>query len=141
MALPWRLTRRREAAVTAARRAVGTPFRPQGRVVGLGLDCVGLALIAAAAARVRLPEPPCYGLAGDHRELLPAALAAAGCRPVRSPRPGDLLVMAPARGQRHLAVVSDRGVIHAHAGLGRVVEGPVDSEWAVVGAWRLPGLR
>ena len=59
-------------------------------------------------------------------------------RASRRPPPGDILVIAPAPGRRHLAVVVPGGVVHAHAGLGRVVEGPLDPAWVVIGAWRLP---
>jgi cell wall-associated NlpC family hydrolase len=34
--------------IAAARRAVGTPFRHQGRTPGVALDCAGLALYVAA---------------------------------------------------------------------------------------------
>lgn len=135
------LTRRRMGAVAAARACVGTPFRPQGRMAGLGLDCIGVALLAARGARVRLGSVPAYALGGDHEGQAEAALAMLGCRRVRSARPGDMLLAAPQPGQRHLLVVTDRGGVHAHAGLGRVVEGPVDPRWTILGTWRLPGLR
>ena len=34
--------REREQIVSVARAAVGTPWHHQGRVAGLGLDCIGL---------------------------------------------------------------------------------------------------
>ncbi|MFZ4687732.1 MAG: peptidoglycan endopeptidase [Polymorphobacter sp.] len=123
--------------VAAVRACVGTRFRAQGRVPGLGLDCVGVVLVAAAAAGV-VAAVPAYALGGDHAGLLLAVLAAHGCVPVQLPSPGDILVLAPDRRHRHLAVATPEGVVHAHAGLGRVVEGPIDSGWAIIGAWRLP---
>ena len=125
------------AIVAAARRCVGTAFRPQGRVIGIGLDCVGVALIAARAAGTGI-EAPRYTLGGDHHDCLDAVLAAQGCTVVAEAQPGDLLVVAPAAGARHLGVVTDAGLIHAHAGLGRVVEAPADPAWTIVAAWRLP---
>lgn len=123
--------------VAAARGCVGTRFRPQGRRVGVGLDCVGVALIAAAAAGRAITSPP-YALGGDHEARLDAALAGFGWTPVAVPRPGDLLVLAPGAQRRHLAIATSRGAVHAHAGLGRVVEGPVDPAWTLVAAWRFP---
>ncbi|QYE33702.1 peptidoglycan endopeptidase [Polymorphobacter sp. PAMC 29334] len=125
------------AIVAAARACVGTRFRAQGRVTGIGLDCVGVALIAAAAAGVAL-VPPAYALGGDHEAALDGLIAAAGCRRVVVAAPGDLLAVAPSPGRRHLAVVTGGGIVHAHAGLGRVVEGPLDPGWTIVAAWRLP---
>jgi lipoprotein Spr len=129
------------AIVTAARGCVGTRFRPQGRVAKVGLDCVGVVLIAARAAGVRALRVPAYTLGGEHDAALAAGLAAAGCRRVAAPQDGDVLVIAPSARQRHLAIVTPAGVVHAHAGLGRVVEGPRDGDWAVLTAWRLPGAR
>lgn len=125
------------AIVVAVRNAVGTRFRPQGRSIGTGLDCVGVALLAAHAAGCRVTVPP-YALGGDHEARLDLAVAACGCTPVDAARPGDLLVLAPAVGRRHVAVATPDGIVHAHAGLGRVVEGPLDPAWRLVAAWRFP---
>ncbi len=135
------LSRRRQAALAAARAGIGTRFRAQGRRVGLGLDCIGVALLAAAGAGVRLGAVPAYALGGLHDDLLDETLLALGCRRVRRARPADLISFALAPGHRHLAVISEAGIIHAHAGLGRVVEGPIPPEWPVAGRWALPGLR
>lgn len=105
--------------------------------MGIALDCVGVALIAAEAAGWRVCVPP-YTLGGDHEVRLDAVIAALGGTRIETALPGDLLVVAPGVGRRHLAVVVPDGVVHAHAGLGRVVEGPVDSDWLVITAWRFP---
>lgn len=129
----------RQAAVAAARHCVGTPFRPQGRVPGLGLDCVGVIVVAAAAAGIAVEVPP-YALSGEHDARLVVALRQHGCRAVAEADDGDILVMAPSPRQRHLGIVTPAGLVHAHAGLGRVVEGPIDPAWAMLAAWRFPGV-
>ncbi len=136
-----KLTRRRQRAIAAARAGVGTRFRVQGRTIGLGLDCVGVALLAAAGAGVRLGPVPPYALGGLHDDLLAQTLRALGCRRVRRGRPGDLVEYGFIPGHRHLALISENGIIHAHAGLGRVVEGPAPSDWPVVAHWAMPGIR
>ncbi len=123
--------------VAAVRGCVGTRFRAQGRRPGTALDCVGVALVAAEAAGQRLVVPP-YSLGGDHEARLDAVMAALGCARRVDAEPGDVVVLAPAASRRHLAVVTDAGLVHAHAGLGRVVEGPCDPAWAVIAAWRFP---
>ncbi len=128
---------RAPAIVGAVRACVGTRFRVQGRLPGTALDCVGVALLAAGAAGCRV-DVPFYTLSGDHETRLDAAIAAIGCTPVLTACPGDLLVVAPAAARRHLAVVTERGAVHAHAGLGRVVEGPLDPAWTPVAVWRFP---
>ena len=123
--------------VAAARGCIGTRFRAQGRNPGVALDCVGVALVAAEAAGCAITVPR-YALGGDHEARLDAALAPLGGTRIDSPKPGDLLVLAPVTGRRHLAVVTPCGVVHAHAGIGRVVEGPLDPAWCLVAAWRFP---
>ena len=128
---------RSQAIVAAARACVGTRFRPQGRDVGSGLDCIGVGLLAASAAGARFAVPR-YALGGDGEVLLETALAAQGCLRISDREPGDLIIAAPAPGRRHLGVVVPGAIVHAHAGLGRVVEGPLDPAWAITGAWRFP---
>ncbi len=128
---------RSAAIVAAVRGCIGTRFRAQGRRAGVGLDCVGVALMAAEAAGSPAEATP-YALGGDHEARLDGAIAALGCTVVATMQPGDLLVLAPAAGRRHLAVATPRGIVHAHAGLGRVVEGPLDPSWALIAVWRFP---
>ncbi len=131
--------------VAAARSCIGTRFRSQGRMPGLGLDCVGVVLVAARAAGTLVDALPRYQLGGDHGALVDAVIARAGLRPVSLAAPGDVWLFAPAPGLRHLAVQSsaarrgDRApplLIHAHAGVGRTVEAPADPAWAVLGRFR-----
>ena len=129
----------RSAEIVAAVRAcVGTRFRSQGRLPGVGLDCVGVALVAATAAGACPGDLPAYSLAGDHEVQLDDILER-WCMQVTEAKPGDLIVFAPAPLRRHLTVVTERGVVHAHAGLMRVVESPPDPDWIVVAAWRFAG--
>lgn len=128
------------AIVAAARTCVGTRFRAQGRVPGLGLDCVGVVLVAAAAAGVLPTRIPAYRLGGGYPDV-EAILAEHGCTRIDPALPGDMLVFAPTGRQRHFGVVTPLGLVHAHAGLDRVVEGPIDADWTIVGRWRLPGAR
>ncbi len=81
---------------------------------------------------------PRYALGGDGQDALDTALPEQGCVAVGLPRPGDLILVAPAVDRRHLGVVTDAGIVHAHAGLSRVVEGPLDPAWRLLGAWRFP---
>ncbi len=140
MDIPTTSPGRWPAIVAAARACVGTRFRAQGRRPGLGLDCVGVVLVAAAAVGIVPAILPAYRLGGDCPDV-EAILAAHGCEGVASALPGDVIVFAPSDRQRHFGVVTPVGHVHAHAGLDRVVEGPVDGDWTIIGRWRLPGAR
>lgn len=123
--------------VAASRACLGSRFRIQGRDPATGLDCIGLALVALKAAGSEPDAPRDYSLSGKGlAERLEAGLQTAGCAPVASVRPGDLIIFEPAPGQAHLAVASTQGVIHAHLGIGRIVEGPPDPAWVRRSTWR-----
>ncbi len=79
--------------------------------------------------------PDGYALRGGVPERVVALLDARLTR-VKAPKPGDVLLFAAGPGQLHLGVASARGVIHADAGLRRVVERPGAVSWPVLGVWR-----
>lgn len=116
----------------AARGAIGTRFRPQGRGAE-GLDCVGLAGLAFGCA-----VPGGYAMRGGDATAVTRAIEGAGLVRVENGRPGDLLLLRPGPGQLHLAIRSEAGIIHADAMLRRVVERPGPPPWPVIGCWRLP---
>jgi len=117
--------------VARARALTGTRFRPQGRSAD-GLDCIGL---AAAALGVGL-VPGDYTLRSGSRRRLEAGLRAAGLQPVETAEAGDLLLLAAGAGQLHLAVFTGTGIVHADAGLRRIVERPGPVRWPLLSAWR-----
>ena len=52
------------------------------------------------------------------------------------PVTGDLLMMRTGPGQLHLGIWTGAGLVHADAGLRRVVERPGAPPWPVLGCWR-----
>jgi len=125
-----------ECAVAAARSAVGARFRLHGRDPAFGLDCVGLAALAARAAGVAATIPADYAIrSGDPS----AAIDATGLARTVAPSDGDLLLFAAVPAQFHLAVQVPGGLVHADAMLRRVVERPGVPPWPLVAAWRLTG--
>jgi cell wall-associated NlpC family hydrolase len=125
-------------AFAAAQAMVGVTFRPQGHNPATGLDCVGLVWAAYAAAGKKLVRPVGYPLRGWSRAQVEAGLAAAGF--VRAPgamRPGDVALIAFDAGQFHLGLSGSETLVHAHAGLRRVVEAPLDMATRAAARWRL----
>ena len=53
----------------------------------------------------------------------------------RDPAAGDLVLLKSGPAQCHLAVMTAAGFVHAHAGVGRVVETPGPSPWPVLAIW------
>lgn len=119
----------------AARALIGTRFQAQGRGAD-GVDCVGLAAAALRAGGYAGPVPRGYRLRGGDPAAVTALLDAELARSDGAGA-GDLLLCASGPGQLHLAIRVAGGIVHADAGLGRVVERPGDAPWPVIGAWTL----
>lgn len=123
----------------AAATMVGCPFRLHGRDPETGLDCVGLVFAALAAIGTSPVAPRGYGLrnmTADH--WLPFA-ARSGLVGAPGPvRVGEVLLIALGHCQHHLVIAAEgAAVIHAHAGLRRVVRQPFEPAWRVGAKWRV----
>ena len=127
---------RAEAIVARARRCVGVRFRAQGRGRD-GLDCIGVVAEALGVERV----PTNYALRGGCPGALASELRAVGLRPAKGPVPGGVLVMRAGPGQLHLGIWTGDGLVHADAGLRRVVERPGQPPWPLLSAWRKAGRK
>ncbi|MBJ7442367.1 MAG: C40 family peptidase [Sphingopyxis sp.] len=125
-------------AFVRARRLVGARFRPQGYDPATGLDCVGLVWAAYAAAGRRLVRPRDYPLRGWSEERIVAGLRCAGFGPAEdASQSGDVALVTLAAGQFHLVLMGRDRCVHAHAGLRRVVESPLDAMLLAAPRWRL----
>lgn len=115
----------------AALELVGSRFRLHGRDPATGLDCVGVVAVATGAS-----APTGYALRGSRSADIARNLEAQGWVRASSAEPGDVLLMRTGPAQLHLGVKTERGVVHADAGLRRVVERPGAPDWEVVEIWR-----
>jgi cell wall-associated NlpC family hydrolase len=127
---------------------VGTPFKWQGRVKGVGCDCKGM--VAGVAKEAGRPEADSvYALARDYRKIggrLTQGLDSLFDR-VTEAQPGDILLMLLGGKPEHLAIVtkSENGVpkrmVHCyHTGPSKVIDVPVGtitrSQIAAIYRWR-----
>lgn len=145
------MTTRADVAV-AAQGWVGTPFKHQAALRGVGCDCMGLVYGVAQEKAIPgidqfLADPSLrvYGRMPDAERLL------AGCDrfldriPIHEAGVGDVLLMAFESEPRHFAVVSRTCplyIVHALAQARRVVEHRLDELWAsrIVRAYRVRGI-
>ena len=121
--------------MSAAARAialVGARFRLHGRDAATGLDCVGVAAIAAG-----VDAPTGYAARGGDAARWARAIEARGAERVDEARPGDVALVDAGAGQFHLAVMTEAGFVHADARLRRVVERPGPLPWPLIGLWRM----
>ena len=123
----------------AAHGYVGMPFRLRGRDPASGVDCIGLVCCSLAAVDRFVPPVPRYTLRNLSICKFVPLLHEAGFQPTSgSLAAGDLLLLRPSPGQFHLAINgSNDRMIHAHAGLGRVVSTPTPALASITARWRL----
>lgn len=129
-----------ERIAEAALALVGCPFRLHGRDPASGLDCVGLVALALEATGARTVAPRGYALRNLGVETWLPFAGQAGLAPAQDEvRAGDILLITLGFAQHHLAIAIDgQSVVHAHAGLRRVVCQPRDPTWQISARWRVP---
>ncbi len=136
--------------VTIARRWVGTPYRHQASLQGVGADCLGLVRGVWRELYGAEPElPPPYSRdwaeAGRDEVLWRAAARHMAEHPVAEARPGDVLLfrMSEVGVAKHLGILArpgpDATFVHAYARHG-VLESPLSDPWArrVVACFSFP---
>jgi len=128
--------------IAAARECLGTPFRHQGRIVGIALDCAGVVCHVAESIGLIYDAPTNYPRT-PYKGLLEQTLDAQPCL-VRADdmRPGDVLLMRFGREPQHVAIYTGSTVIHAYEAVSRCVEHAIDAEWLsrIVRIYRFQGL-
>ncbi|MDD2324585.1 MAG: NlpC/P60 family protein [Alphaproteobacteria bacterium] len=137
------MTDKTETMIAAARGCLGTPFHHQGRVAGVGLDCIGLIVLAMRAAGLSVEDQTDYAPRPDGASLI-AALIAHGWRPTETGgiHGGDVLVFRYDHQPQHVALAtSPTTLIHSFAPVGKVVETEIGAYWMrrLVGVYRLEG--
>lgn len=128
----------------AALQLVGTPWHHQGRLPGVGLDCVGVAVAAARTCGIDVEDLQNYTLPADPNAFL--MLLAVNCVADAVPtfEAGRIAVFRIGPHPQHLAVVVDGDrIVH---GLDRkrravVVESLTDAwRYRAHSTWRLRGV-
>ncbi|MDD3182358.1 MAG: NlpC/P60 family protein [Alphaproteobacteria bacterium] len=127
-----------DCLIESARACLGTPFHHQGRLPQVGLDCIGLIIVALRSVGLAVHDRTDYAQRPDGVSLI-AALVAHGAVPVTTVEAGDVLVFRYDQQPQHvaLAVTSER-LIHSFAPAGKVVESEIGAYWRrrLVGIYR-----
>lgn len=127
--------------ITAARGCLGTPFRHQGRVVGVGLDCVGVVVHAMQSVGIEVVDQRGYGMVPFNGLLESAIDQQPSLAQVTMAVAGDIVLMRMPAQPTHVAVFTGDGIIHAYEAAGKCCEHRLDSRWAarIVRVYRLKG--
>lgn len=129
-----------QKAAAAARRMVGTPFRHQGKLPGVGVDCAGLCIAAYREAGLDVPNVGPYPRDPDPALLL-RWLEALADR-VDDPAEGDLVrfeLGTKLGGARHLGLIVADGRFASVMRDHRVEIDGLDGRWRdrVLDYWRV----
>lgn len=134
----------KQQIIDEARTWLDTPFAHQGRAKGVGADCACTAAIGPAQALglsefdttdySRLPDP------SKMRAYLDAHMDRI---PVNEAGPGDIYWMAFNGNPQHLALITDKGILHSYAQAKKCVEHSLDDTWRkrVRAAYRFRGVE
>ncbi|MCY1333619.1 putative phage cell wall peptidase, NlpC/P60 family [compost metagenome] len=117
--------------IATARTMLKTPFRHQGRIPGLGLDCAGLLVCVCQALGLTIEDVQGYGRNPFNGLLEQAIRRQPFLRevPKAELQPGDVLLMRFTQAPQHIALVTDAGIIHAYEHSGAVVEHRLAEVW------------
>ena len=131
--------------LSAARQCLGTPFRHQGRLLGFGLDCAGVAIHVARQIGVGHLDVSGYSRTPSNGQL-EQSLDAQPCLeriPLTRPSPGDLLLMRFASDPQHIAICAGETIIHAYEAAGQCCEHRLSSLWQsrIVRVYRFRGIE
>jgi len=121
----------KDRIILAARECLGTPFRHQGRTVGHGLDCVGVAIHVARRLYLSHEDSKGYGR-NPTDGLLQDALEAQICLErvaLVEWESADLLLMRFDIEPQHVAIWTGETIIHAYAQSRKCVEHALDDVW------------
>ncbi len=123
--------------VDIARALLGVPFRLHGRSA-TGLDCVGLIALAYNCLEI---APTGYRLRNMLSPRWETLLAKHFSQRVGAAESGDVIFYDVGPAQYHLGVWTGQSLIHADAGIGRVVELPGPVSWPVRSVWHSKNLQ
>lgn len=117
-----------EKIIESARKLLGTPYKHQGRLPGIALDCIGLPICIAKELGYEYLDLTAYGRI-PHKGLLDEMVAKQPCLyRVYDRQPGDLFLMKYVADPQHVAIFTGDSIIHCSSLTDRVVEHRIDEE-------------
>jgi cell wall-associated NlpC family hydrolase len=114
-----------------ARECLGTPFRHQGRICGVALDCAGVIVHVANRLGFEVIETLGY----TRRPGMGLLEAAADCQPFlvrvakKDKQPGDILMMHFTNDPQHVGIYTGDTIIHALWDVKKTTEHRLDALW------------
>jgi cell wall-associated NlpC family hydrolase len=139
----------RQQIINEARSYLGTPFHIQGRMKGVGVDCVGLVVGLCQAFNVPHEDCKTYDHNGKGADLL--SYLRKSLIETDAIESGNVLAFWIRKADLpcHCGIYvkgnnyQQDTIIHTHNGIGKVCEHRLSGEWArrIVASFKLPGVE
>jgi len=129
--------------VQEAKTWIGTPFKHQGRIKGLGVDCVGLIIGVAHVFKLTEFDYTNYSHTPDGFLMQQLLAQHLDVMAIQAAKAGDIVLMRFEAQPQHVGILSHYGIIHAYAQVRRCVEHRLDDHWQsrIVGAYAYPHVE
>lgn len=131
--------------IEALRKYVGTPYKHQGRSIETGVDCLGLVASCANDLGIEILDEVDYSTKVDSERLLNGIKAHCTQNFPKTYDVGDLAFMQFSKkaGPTHLAIITDKGIIHSYNRVGEVVEHRLNPVWKsrIVATFKIEGVK
>lgn len=130
--------------LTYARTFIGTPYHHQGRVPGVGLDCIGV--LTCVCKRFGLTDHDMIGYSRSPDGMTLEREFAGNMVPIKlgEVQPGDVITFWVRRPQliQHAGIATDVGILHTWAQSLGVVEHHLDTRWRkrIACCYQFPGI-
>lgn len=112
-----------------ARSYIGTPFKHQGRLPGVGLDCAGVVVCALIESGKQVQDVLGYGRIpskGLFQRMVDQQCDNINIDEIKD---GDLMMFAFRTDSQHIAIYDNGMIIHAYSEVGKVVRNSLDDAW------------
>lgn len=135
----------RAKLIANARLCLNTKHHHQGRVPGVGLDCIGLLVFAPLSQGIILEDRCNYPRDPTGELQLELERQFDPLPSFDHARPGDVLVFwyVNRRLPQHVGIKTDKGMIHTYQDVGKVVETSLGAFWEprAQSAWAYRGIE
>ena len=133
----------RQQVVECARSFLGTPFKHQGRLKGMGIDCAGLIIKVAHELSISSFDFTAYSRDPDSTEMQQYLQFHLIEAPSSQRLAGTIVHMRFVGEPKHVGILtSPTSIIHAYESIGKCVEHTLDSKWSrrIISAFDYPGV-
>lgn len=133
----------RDEIIAEARTWIGTPFKHQGRLKGVGVDCVGVIVGVAKSLNILDYNPTNYSRLPNMQVMGDALNKLLIEIDIKDAKIGDIYWMKFRESAQHLAFKTDIGILHATSQAKKCIETSLNDslEKTIYKVYRFKGIE